>query len=165
MSRIPKSLRLIYERIEARLFAEPAAQRAALAARDRVIENGPPAGSGITIKAWTEWHRFGWLSCPRQPTKTCSKTDCGIGIQCREFRALGLDGIGRPLPKKKRPACGARNRNGSHCKARVVPGKRRCRMHGGLSSGPRTAEGRARIAAAQRMRWRTWRLEKLVQQR
>ncbi|MGO8839958.1 MAG: HGGxSTG domain-containing protein [Methyloceanibacter sp.] len=30
---------------------------------------------------------------------------------------------------------------------RVEPGKRRCRFHGGLSTGPRTAEGRARIAA------------------
>ncbi len=27
----------------------------------------------------------------------------------------------------------------------------RCRMHGGMSTGPRTAEGRSRIAAA---RWR-----------
>ena len=29
----------------------------------------------------------------------------------------------------------------------------RCRNHGGLSSGPKTAEGRARIADAQRARW------------
>ena len=32
--------------------------RAALAARDRVIENGPPAGSDISSKAWTEWHLY-----------------------------------------------------------------------------------------------------------
>jgi hypothetical protein len=29
---------------------------------------------------------------------------------------------------------------------RVVPGKRRCRFHGGLSTGPKTKAGRARIA-------------------
>ena len=40
---------------------------------------------------------------------------------------------------------------------RVVPGKRRCRFHGGLSTGPRTMEGRARIAEAQRRRWRAFR--------
>ena len=29
-----------------------------------------------------------------------------------------------------------------------MKGKKRCRLHGGLSTGPRTAEGKARIAAA-----------------
>ncbi|MEC7379690.1 MAG: HGGxSTG domain-containing protein [Pseudomonadota bacterium] len=29
-----------------------------------------------------------------------------------------------------------------------MAGKRRCRLHGGMSTGPRTPEGRARIAAA-----------------
>ena len=40
---------------------------------------------------------------------------------------------------------------------RAEPGKARCRFHGGLSTGPRTAEGRARIAEAQRRRWRAYR--------
>ncbi|WP_425311793.1 HGGxSTG domain-containing protein [Microvirga massiliensis] len=35
---------------------------------------------------------------------------------------------------------------------RVEPGKRRCRVHGGLSTGPRSSEGKARIAEAQRRR-------------
>jgi hypothetical protein len=39
---------------------------------------------------------------------------------------------------------------------RSEPGKRRCRFHGGLSTGPRTAEGKVRIAAAQRRRWAEW---------
>jgi hypothetical protein len=30
-----------------------------------------------------------------------------------------------------------------------MKGRRRCRLHGGLSTGPRTAEGLARIRAAQ----------------
>jgi hypothetical protein len=34
------------------------------------------------------------------------------------------------------------------CGLEVVPGKNKCRAHGGMSTGPRTAEGRARIAAA-----------------
>jgi hypothetical protein len=40
---------------------------------------------------------------------------------------------------------------------RVVPGKRRCRFHGGMSTGPRTKAGRARIAEVQRRRWKAFR--------
>ena len=54
---------------------------------------------------------------------------------------------------KDRPRCGANNRQGRSCAVRVEPGKRRCRFHGGLSTDIRTAEGKARIAAAQRRRW------------
>jgi hypothetical protein len=35
-------------------------------------------------------------------------------------------------------------RRGHGCKRPVVPGRNRCEYHGGLSTGPRTAEGRAR---------------------
>ena len=45
--------------------------------------------------------------------------------------------------------CLAKTRKGTACQKPPLKGKRRCRLHGGLSSGPRTAEGRARIAAAQ----------------
>jgi hypothetical protein len=55
--------------------------------------------------------------------------------------------------RKKMPTCGAKNRRGEPCRGTIVPGKRRCRFHGGLSTGPRTVEGKARIAAAQRRRW------------
>ncbi len=39
-------------------------------------------------------------------------------------------------------------RTGQQCKSPAVPGKRVCRIHGGLSTGPKTPEGRARCAAA-----------------
>jgi len=39
-------------------------------------------------------------------------------------------------------------RSGERCKAPAVHGKTKCRMHGGRSTGPRTAEGRQRCAAA-----------------
>jgi hypothetical protein len=62
-------------------------------------------------------------------------------------------------PKSARAICGAKTRNGSTCRARVVTRTdgtpaRRCRMHGGLSTGPRTAKGRARIAESNRRRAR-----------
>jgi hypothetical protein len=53
--------------------------------------------------------------------------------------------------------CMAKTRKGTPCIRRVVPGKDRCPSHGGKSTGPLTAEGKARIAAAQRERWERWR--------
>lgn len=57
------------------------------------------------------------------------------------------------------PLCGAKTRSGSPCAKYPIAGKRRCRNHGGLSTGPRTAEGRARIAAANTKhgRYKGWR--------
>lgn len=53
----------------------------------------------------------------------------------------------KPTPPK-RVTCGARrHRDGQPCQAKSEPGKRRCRFHGGRSTGPRTPEGRARALA------------------
>ena len=71
-----------------------------------------------------------------------------------------------PAAPVTRPQCGARCRDGHPCAAPAVwststgaPRNGRCRMHGGLSTGPRTVEGRARVAAATRAanaaRWST----------
>ena len=49
---------------------------------------------------------------------------------------------------RKAPRCGARTRNGPPCQAPAIRGKRRCRLRGGLSTGPRTVEGLARLRAA-----------------
>lgn len=77
----------------------------------------------------------------------------------------------RQTPRHARPRCGARCRDGSPCRAPVVwdrkanrprnrRGPGRCRRHGGLSTGPNTPEGKARIAAAQRKRWAEYRRRK-----
>ena len=44
--------------------------------------------------------------------------------------------------------CGAKTRRGTACQKPPLNGKIRCRLHGGLSTGPKTAEGKARILAA-----------------
>ena len=50
-------------------------------------------------------------------------------------------------PSFLRVVCGAkRHRDGQPCQAKSEPGKRRCRFHGGRSTGPRTPEGKARVA-------------------
>ena len=53
--------------------------------------------------------------------------------------------------------CGAKTRKGTPCQCRVPFGKKRCRLHGGASTGPRPEVGRGRIAEAQRRRWQAWR--------
>ncbi|MEC9433959.1 MAG: HGGxSTG domain-containing protein [Pseudomonadota bacterium] len=59
--------------------------------------------------------------------------------------------------------CGAKTRSGARCRLRPVgPWNDRCALHGGLSTGPRTPEGRARIAEAQRRRWALWREERVL---
>ena len=51
-------------------------------------------------------------------------------------------------PARPLQSCGARTRRGTACQKPPLAGKTRCRLHGGLSTGPRTAEGKARIAVA-----------------
>lgn len=63
------------------------------------------------------------------------------------------DGVLAGGPQK----CGALTRKGTPCRCKPMPGKRRCKFHGGASTGPKTPEGRERIAKAQRRRWARWR--------
>ena len=84
---------------------------------------------------------------------------CGNHIFPDVARARGGVLVGFEEQAHARPViCGARTRKGTECKAKPLPGKSRCRFHGGLSTGPKTTEGRERIAAAQRERWAEWRL-------
>lgn len=54
---------------------------------------------------------------------------------------------------KARVRCEAKTRAGHPCGQMSEPGKRRCKWHGGKSTGPKTPEGKARIAEVQRRRW------------
>ena len=56
-------------------------------------------------------------------------------------------------PKQLRDRCGAKCRDGHACRAPVFKRPdgslaRRCRMHGGASTGPKTEEGKRRALAA-----------------
>jgi len=66
-------------------------------------------------------------------------------------------GGGRRSYRPARTLCGARTRAGGACLVRAEPGKARCRFHGGLSTSPKTKEGRERISEAQRRRWLEYR--------
>jgi len=88
----------------------------------------------------------------------------GLVRECRERRtpqwAIGIAGepkrIGWHPAKRDRPKCGARTRKGAPCKAPSVAGGKRCRIHGGASTGPRTAEGLKRSLAAANAGWQRW---------
>ena len=53
----------------------------------------------------------------------------------------------------ERVRCGAKTRKGTPCRLLSEAGRRRCKFHGGMSTGPKTIEGRKRIAEVQRKRW------------
>jgi hypothetical protein len=59
--------------------------------------------------------------------------------------------------------CMARTRQGFPCTRKVVPGKKRCPNHGGLSTGAKTAAGKARIVAAQRAYWQRVRAQRAAE--
>ena len=64
------------------------------------------------------------------------------------------DATERALKRELRSTpCGAKTRAGHLCKRRGLGKGGRCANHGGLSTGPKTPEGRQRIAEAQRKRW------------
>ena len=44
--------------------------------------------------------------------------------------------------------CLAKTRSGKLCQKQPIVGKTKCRLHGGLSTGPKTPEGKARCIAA-----------------
>ena len=54
--------------------------------------------------------------------------------------------------------CGAKTRSAALCSKFPIKGKRRCRLHGGLSTGPKTPAGRAAISVANTKngRYKNW---------
>jgi hypothetical protein len=46
------------------------------------------------------------------------------------------------MTRKLHLQCGAKTRRGTLCQCMKLPGKTRCKFHGGASTGPRTAEGK-----------------------
>lgn len=49
--------------------------------------------------------------------------------------------------------CGAKTRKGTPCKRKDLHKSGRCKLHGGLSTGPRTEEGREGCRQAALRRW------------
>ena len=86
--------------------------------------------------------------------------DLGIDWSDPMWRRImdGSDLEGLPVfgpSKPNKATCKAQTRRGTPCACLALQNGR-CRLHGGLSTGPKTAEGRARTAAG----YRAWRERK-----
>lgn len=78
----------------------------------------------------------------------------------RMLLALEIKGIRHGqayAPVECNGKCGAKTRAGTACKRSPAPNAKRCRLHGGLSTGPKTPEGREAIRQAQLRRWERFR--------
>jgi hypothetical protein len=54
---------------------------------------------------------------------------------------------------RRKQFCAARRKyDGAPCQAKAMENGR-CKLHGGMSTGPKTAEGRERIRASMKARW------------
>ncbi len=84
----------------------------------------------------------------QHPRRAWHRTLAPAHTTCAASLAVRLDATRRELAALRPSTCGARCRDGHACRAPVVRGRRRCRRHGGASTGPRTDEGRARALGA-----------------
>ena len=81
----------------------------------------------------------------------------GDGVLLRSRQAAAQGRALLAAAQQSPVLCGAQTRTGRPCRMPPEPGRTRCKFHGGKSTGPRTPEGRATIAEAQRKRWAAWR--------
>jgi len=87
-----------------------------------------------------------WHGVHRSESTPPASSRCSLAPERRGRLKNG----NRPGDFLAAPRCGARTRCDGECRQPAMPNGR-CRMHGGLSTGPRTAEGRAR---SRRARWK-----------
>ena len=146
------------------LYADPSTLAAMELRRERwgVMSTNSGALNAI-VREWAELKGF---RLPGPPAvRAPAFSDHSAQARARAIDSAALASLSRSLPAKglapsvspaTRPAkaqadrvrCGARRRrDGMPCEALSVPGRRRCRWHGGLSTGPKTAEGIAKVTA------------------
>ncbi|MEJ7808600.1 MAG: HGGxSTG domain-containing protein [Telluria sp.] len=114
--------------------------------------------SGVLNVIVAEWTALTGINRCEVETPMTAATGAGIN---RPLRAPAYDfggdwpkwadawlAAGKAKEASRRVICGARrHRDGQPCQAKSQPGKRRCKWHGGCSTGPRTAEGKAKALA------------------
>jgi len=95
------------------------------------------------------------------PQRAAARTRASSGIIVEEIVAditpANTLGPSQPINKKPGARCGAKTRSGQACRRPGLGRGGRCANHGGASTGPRSDEGRKRIALAQKKRWARFR--------
>jgi len=94
------------------------------------------------------------------PSRHISKNSFVKCARRSKYLSMGKRYRFQGLPKsgsRDKQRCGAKlHRKLAACRRWPVPGRTRCRLHGGMSTGARTPEGKARVLAALiegRQRW------------
>lgn len=139
--------------------ASPDAQALIEIRRARERPGGAAATNSAVLDAIVrEWGVLAGLNNQDLSSPMTPRDPDGVS---RRLRAGAYD-FGRGLPvwaeawltgikakqSRSRVLCGAkRHRDGEPCRALSEPGKRRCKYHGGRSTGPRTESGKARALA------------------
>lgn len=129
----------------------PQAQEAIAVARSKVRPGSLAAtNSAILDSIVEEWAELTGINKRRKSKPTSSERK--PELTDANARASKFGGSSSVENKAKqsiaRVPCGARRRrDGEPCQALSVPGKMRCKWHGGCSTGPRTDEGRMRARA------------------
>lgn len=102
--------------------------------------------SGSSTSARAQYVK--WCRESRVAAERCERLSEASGVQ-------GTEVVWPPFPQVARGlACGAKTRAGTPCRRRDLSSNGRCKLHGGLSTGPRTAAGRERAIANLMVRWR-----------
>ena len=118
----------------------------------RTADHGPrtlalrPSDHGPRILRLGSW--FLQLG-PRLPPQILLYYNSYIGADMRFRKGNEIGSATRFGPEWAGARCGARTKAGTSCQRPAVKRTGRCTRHGGKSTGPRTEEDRARIAAAQ----------------
>jgi hypothetical protein len=136
--------------------------RARLASLAKLHPNSVKRLEGMTVLSPESWHSIGRVTAvlkgmgadiPDVPGRYRDRHAASIlSPAARLLVAPSTRTAQSRLPRAQRPRCEARTRKGTPCQCQALKNGR-CRLHGGLSTGPKTPEGRARIAEAQRRRW------------
>lgn len=110
--------------------------------RSEAERPGSPASEPELCDQYTQ------VRMSRIPERSARAQESGrmTGITARIARARA--GAYESGKTTLRVECGAkRHRDGLPCQTKSEPGKRRCRFHGGRSTGPKTSAGKARSLA------------------
>ena len=119
--------------------------RAALAIIEAARAKLPGGSNGAMldaiVQAWGEWAGI-YIQPKQRPHSPGKAARRGAAHDFANLPAWMLP------PKPARVRCGAkRHRDGQPCRAWSEPGKRRCKFHGGRSTGPTSEAGKARALA------------------
>lgn len=95
------------------------------------------------VEAWAELSGIKYRQISNPMTSGLTPELPDASARANDFGGGGAEN----RAKQAGGPCGARTRAGHPCRSKPEPGKRRCKWHGGRSTGPQTEAGRARSLA------------------